>query len=101
MRASDLLYARVVGPDGRPLGVVTGLRCSLDGPSAGRLRAPRLQTLVVNPRRAGTLLGYEKERKQGPWLVRRVVELLHRGSRFVEWDAVAEVGDGVVRLRQT
>jgi len=36
---------------------------------------------------------------RGPWLVRVVVRRLHRAAREVEWDRVADVADGVVRLR--
>ena len=35
---------------------------------------------------------------RGPWLVRVVVRRLHRAAREVEWDRVADVADGIVRL---
>jgi sporulation protein YlmC with PRC-barrel domain len=99
MRASDLLGARVVDADGTTLGYVSELRCSLDGPSDGPLAAPRLRGLAVSPRRAGASLGYQQEDMRGPWPLRVVLRRLHRAAREVDWDRVAEVGQGVVRLR--
>jgi hypothetical protein len=98
MRASELLGARVVAADGRPVGFVTGLRCRLDGPSEGPVRAPRLRTLVVTRRRVGAFLGYQQDRQRGPWLVHRVVSLLHRHTELVDWDSVGEVSPGEIRL---
>jgi hypothetical protein len=100
MRASDLLGARVVTCDGDELGVVTGLRCTSDGPKKrGTLPAPRLRALVVAHRGVGAALGYQQKGQRGPWLVRAVVRWLHRADRLVEWDDVDRVGDGEVRLR--
>ncbi len=100
MRASELVGARVVEADGRPLGVVTGLLCSLDGPSGGPLAAPRLRALTVSPRLAGAYLGYQQPDQRGPWLVRRLVRRLHRHARVVDWAAVDTVSGGTVRLRE-
>jgi hypothetical protein len=101
MRASELLGTRVITADGRPIGFVTGLRCTLDGPSDGPLAAPRLRTLVVTPRRVAASLGYQQNRQHGPWLVHQVVRLLHRHTRMVEWDDVATIGAAEIRLRDT
>jgi hypothetical protein len=54
MRASELLGASVRTSDGRRLGVVTGLRCSLDGPTSGPTPAPRVRALVVSGRHVGS-----------------------------------------------
>jgi hypothetical protein len=99
MRASDLLGARVLDADGTSVGYVSELSCSLDGPSDGPLPAPRLRALAVSPRRAGVSLGYQQEDMRGPWLIRVVVRRLHRAAREVDWDRVADVAEGVVRLR--
>jgi hypothetical protein len=99
MRAGELLGARVRTAGGRSLGTVAGLRCSLDGPSAGPVPAPRVTALVVSPGRVGGALGYQQEGQRGPWLVRVVVDLLHRHRVLVDWTDVAAVGAGEVALR--
>jgi hypothetical protein len=100
MRASDLLGARVVGPGGRSLGTVTGLECRADGAVRGALPAVRLRGLVVSGGTWGGALGYRQPGQRGPWLIRRLVELLQRGTRTVAWEDVDEVADGIVRLRR-
>ena len=98
MRASELLGAEVRTPDGRRLGVVTGLHCSLDGESAGSTPAPRLRGLVVSPRGLGGALGYQQSGQRGPWLIRRVVRALHRGARVVDVGLIDRIEVGTVRL---
>ena len=99
MRASDLLGARVTTDDGRDLGHVVGLRCTLDGPSDGPLAAPRIATLVVTPARSGSSLGYVQDSDRGPWLIGAVIRRLHRARRLVDWADIADVGDREIRLR--
>jgi hypothetical protein len=99
MRASELLGATVVAANHRVLGHVTGLRCSLDGPSVGAVPAPRLEALVLTPRLTGSSLGYQQETHRGPWLVGAVMRRLHRGSRVVEWDLIDEIAPGEIRLK--
>jgi hypothetical protein len=101
MRASELLGAQVVTDDGRSVGHVTGLRCTLDGPAAGPLNAPRLRELVVSRRLTGAYLGYGQADQRGPALVRWIVELMHRTSRQVAWSDVADVRPGEIRLTGT
>ena len=100
MRASDLLGARVVTPDGEDLGVVTGLRCSSDGPKyGGTLPAPVLRALIVAPHGLGAELGYQQEEQRGPWLIRVIMRWLHRHDRLIDWADVDRIGDGEIRLR--
>jgi|1186.fasta_scaffold431514_2 hypothetical protein len=99
MRASDLLGARVLAADGSSLGFVSELHCSPDGPSDGPLPAPRLRALTVSTRAAGGSLGYQQLDMRGPLLVRVVLLRLHRTARRIDWERVAGVADGVVRLR--
>lgn len=98
MRASELLGSEVRTADGRRVGVVTGLRCSLDGPSRGPTPAPRVRALVVTGRHAGTALGYQQDGQRGPWLVRVAVRALHRGTTLVEVGRIDHVEEGTVRL---
>jgi len=99
MRASDVIGAGVVTSGGRPLGYVTGLRCSLDGPRSGGVPAPRLQALVVTPRRIGAWLGYQQDGQRGPWLIRMALGAMHRHTQLIEWSAVADVAPGRITLR--
>lgn len=43
-----------------------------------------VSALVVGPGRPGSLLGYDRRREQGPWIVAAVVRRLHRHARIVE-----------------
>jgi hypothetical protein len=89
MRASDLVGLEVLDRAGRPIGVVTDLRCVQDGPRRGVLAAPRVDALVISRRHTGSLLGYDRREQQGPWLVRAVVRWLHRDLAVIPWSAVA------------
>jgi hypothetical protein len=99
-RAGRLLGARVVGPDGRVLGHVNDLRLA-PGPAIRGLRAELVvEGLLVADRHAGSLLGYDRRREQGPWPVRTLVRALHRRASFVPWSAVVAVSwsDGEVTI---
>lgn len=98
MRASDLIGVDVVAADGHRLGIVTDLRCVLDGPLRGTLAQPRVSALIVSRRHTGSLLGYDRRDQQGPWLVRAVVRSLHRDMQIIPWDEV-EFGDGHFTVR--
>jgi sporulation protein YlmC with PRC-barrel domain len=88
MRASELIGRDVIDRAGHRIGVVTDLRCVQDGPLRGALATPRLAALVVRPRHTGALLGYHRPAQHGPWLIRVIVERLHRHARLVPWTAV-------------
>ena len=98
MRASEILGAEVRTARGHRLGVVTGLRCSLDGPSGGPVPAPRVRALVVSGRHVGAALGYQQEGQRGPWLVRAAIRALHRHSTLVGVDLVDRIEGQVIRL---
>jgi hypothetical protein len=84
----DLLGCDVLGPGEEHLGNVLDVRLAptsdVDDP------ALRLTDLLVGHGRPGSYLGYDRSETQGPWLVRRVVRRLQRGSGMV---AVADVDD--------
>lgn len=88
MRASELIGREVIDRDGNRVGVVTDLRCIQDGPLRGAMAAPRLDSLLVSPRHTGALLGYHRPAQHGPWLIRVLVERLHRHARLIPWAAV-------------
>jgi hypothetical protein len=119
-----LLHRRNQGPEDRPLrrtlGQLLAMRVDLpasgpSGPSTARVldvrlsaapggRGAQVAALIVGRGRPGSLLGYERSRERGPWLVAAVVRRLHRHSRLVplgpgvelDWDARrVRVGPGV------
>jgi hypothetical protein len=98
MRASELLGAEVRSADGRRLGTVTGLRCSLDGASNGPTPAPRVRSLVISGRHVGAYLGYQQDGQRGPALIRRLVRALHRDTRIVDVALIERLETGTVRL---
>lgn len=99
-RLVDLLGLPVVGPDGRVLGHLNDVRLAPTAAVDGVFPQLVVDGLVVDGRHVGGLLGYDRRAEQGPWLVRRLVRLLHRRAGFLPWDAVGEVDwDGqVVRV---
>lgn len=86
------------GPVRRRLGTLLAMRVLLAGDEGtvlhvldAHLSAPpdrpgrhRVASLVVGHGRPGSLLGYDRRRDQGPWLVATVVRRLHRHTRVVE-----------------
>lgn len=76
-RLGQLLRLRVRTSEGHELGGVLDVR--LD-------REHRVVGLIVGPGRPGSLLGYDRDRRQGPALVRVVVRRLHRHVRYVRWE---------------
>jgi hypothetical protein len=101
MRASELLGRPVHDSAGRLLGIVIDLRCVQDGPLRGSMAAPRVDQLIVSPRRTGSMLGYHRPEQRGPWLIRTIVRWLHRNERTIAWDDVqVDLRDGgPIRLR--
>jgi hypothetical protein len=76
------------GPGQERLGSVLDARFA-PGPN-GRLV---LVSLIVGHGRPGSLLGYDRRRAQGPWLVRKLVRRLHRHTVLadtadaeIDWD---------------
>nr|WP_062330950.1 hypothetical protein [Herbidospora sakaeratensis] len=96
-RLSSLVGRRVVDRDGAPVGQVADVQLTQDGPLLGETtQALRLSGLVVVPRHTGQLFGYERgPGGNSPALVRAVIRRLHRGSRFVSWEQVADPGDPI------
>ena len=94
MRASDVLGAHVVDADGAYLGNVSDVRLVQDGPILGTWGAAfRVDGLVVSPNNSGSYLGYDRGTVNGPWLVKAIVQFLHRHAVYVPWDDVTSCGD--------
>ena len=83
---------------GDALGVVTDVRLAQIGPPSGALGQLVVESLLVSPRHAGSLFGYERGVTRGPWLIAAAVRRLHRGAFLVAWDDVAETDPGNRRV---
>ena len=95
MRASDLIGLPVLDSAHQRLGVVVDLRCVQDGPLRGATQAPRIAALIVSRRHTGSLLGYDRRHKQGPWLIRRIVQYLHRDAILIPWENITAHHDQI------
>ncbi|MFL6157272.1 MAG: hypothetical protein ACJ72D_14340 [Marmoricola sp.] len=84
-RIVDLLDLPVRSDDGTPLGVVLDVRLA---PGSARYEVVEL---VVGRGRPGTLLGYDRGNLNGPWMVARIVKILHRHTGQLPWDRVVSV----------
>jgi hypothetical protein len=99
MRASDFIGREVRDQQGGRIGVVTDLRCVQDGPPRGSAAMLRVDAALVSARHTGALLGYDRRRHQGPWLIRSIVRWMHRDLRVVPWSAIVD-RDGVLQLTE-
>jgi sporulation protein YlmC with PRC-barrel domain len=99
MRLNDLLGADVRDNAGVRVGAVIDVRLVQDGPPQGEGMARlRVAGLVVSPRRASRLLGYERRPADGPWLIRVAVLAWTRGTRFVPWEWARVGDDGAITV---
>jgi sporulation protein YlmC with PRC-barrel domain len=80
-RLGTITGMEVIEPNGGRVGRVLDARFA-PGPD-GRLV---LESFVVGHGHPGSLLGYDRREKMGPWLVRRVVGWLHRHTCVVDVD---------------
>jgi PRC-barrel domain protein len=99
-RLGRLLGLPVLYASGEPAGRVSDVRVTAAAGTVG-YAAMTVTGLVVASRGSGSLLGYDRNREQGPWLVATIVGLLHRDTGYVDWSEVAHVDweAGVVHLR--
>jgi hypothetical protein len=98
MRVSELVGSVVRDATGEQTGIVTDVRLAQIGPPVGAMAEFVVESLLVSRRRTGSLFGYERRAEQGPWLVRRLIGLLHRGARLVSWDDVASWDEDARRI---
>ena len=97
-RLDRLLGCHVRFADGRDGDLVIDATMTRTDPH-DQSSALRVEGLVIGRRRPGTLFGYHRHPKQGPWLVRIIVRALHRHTVYVDWDDVRHV-DWDARLVQ-
>jgi sporulation protein YlmC with PRC-barrel domain len=82
-RLGTLTGMDVMEPDGRRVARVLDARF---GPAASG--ALVLRSLIIGHGHPGGLLGYDRRKRMGPWLVRRIVGWLHRHTSVVQADDV-------------
>ncbi|TQM57889.1 hypothetical protein [Humibacillus xanthopallidus] len=87
--ASDLIGARVLGPQNSDLGVVCELRCS-SGITA-RASTAEITHLQHTSHGMGSRLGYERDARQGPAAVGVVARWWHRHDRLVPMSDVIDI----------
>lgn len=99
---SDLLGTQVVGADGDEVGRVIEVVASARERTGLELGPLTVEAVVCSRRHLGAELGYTMS-PQGPWLLKALMRLFHRGDRLVsvddfddlDWDA------GRITLRHT
>jgi hypothetical protein len=91
VRASELIGAIVHDPQGAVLGRIVELHTVLDGPMAGAATqaAPRIHAVTIARTRTAAALGYQQHRRQGPWLIRSLVDVVQRPRRTLAWSALS------------
>jgi hypothetical protein len=99
MRATELLGASVLRPDGGRLGEVVDVRLLQDGPILGADCALRIEGLVVGRSNPGAHLGYDRAGVRGPALLAALSRRAHRHNCYLAWADVASIDGGVVRAR--
>ena len=98
MRASDLIGREVQRADGSGLGVITDLRCVQDGPLRGSNASLRVDSLLVSPHHAGSVLGYDRT---AAWIALARQAACQCGltnATFVCHDSSPEANGGHARL---
>src|SRR5689334_15241224 len=98
MRASELIGLPVFDSAGRRIGLVADLRCTKEAGAGGAWGVLRLESLVVDRRRLGSRLGYDRH-ERSPALIRFIVRRVHGRSAVVPWAQVAGWSANGVRLR--
>ncbi|HET8719228.1 MAG TPA: hypothetical protein VFM50_15925 [Nocardioidaceae bacterium] len=102
-RLSHLLGMRIRFADGRDGDEVIDVRLSSTGTRVGHLEQLGAVGLLVGKSRPGTLFGYDRDPRMGPWLIRAILRRVHRHTGYLEWSDVETVDwdAGVLRVRVT
>jgi hypothetical protein len=99
MRLSELIASTVVDVAGEPIGGVGDVRLVQDGPYQEAFGpALRVEGLVAGRQGLAARLGYDRGDVKGPWLLRTLFRRSEARARYVAWEQIAEIRDGVVHL---
>jgi hypothetical protein len=90
-RLDHLLGMRVRFADGTDGDQVTDVRLVRGDRVRGQLAELVTDGLVVGRHRPGTLFGYDRDPRRGPWLIRVVMRRLHRRTGYLDWGDVASI----------
>ena len=100
MRVADLLGSEALDHEGRGLGRVHDVRLVQDGPTLGTFGAAlRLDAVLIGPSAIGARLGFERRNVAGPWPLQRLFRAIHGRMRVIEWERIAAIEQGMIRLR--
>jgi len=98
MLLSELLDTPVIDVDGERLGTIVDVRFRRGPRHRDHEGDLELIALIVSPHSRQSMYGYERGRVNGPAVVARVIEWLHRRSRLIPWECVQRVDDDAVVL---
>ncbi|WP_116050218.1 hypothetical protein [Amycolatopsis palatopharyngis] len=98
MRAGELLGITVLDQDGRRRGVVIEIRTRAEG-DAGEVPALKVDGFVIGTRR-WRLFGYERRDERGPSVLRWLLRLAHRNTRYAGFDEVEIEAGRAMRVRR-
>jgi sporulation protein YlmC with PRC-barrel domain len=90
-RLGQLLGCQVIATDGVVIGQVNDVRLVPNDMVHGVHAELMVEGLVVSDRHAGSFLGYDRRKEQGPALIRWGVRRLHRNARYLPWENVAQI----------
>jgi sporulation protein YlmC with PRC-barrel domain len=100
MRASDILESRVVDTEGQKVGQVHDIRMVREGPVQGVFGPGyRAQALVVGPAAIGVRLGFDRTNMDGPAILKRFFQWIHRKGRLVDWSLIESITESEIRVR--
>ena len=102
-RLDDLLGMRVRFADGRDGDQVTDVRLAPGDRVRGQLAELVTVGLVVGRHRPGSLFGYDRDPRRGPWLIGVLMRFVHRHTGYLEWGDVTHIdwSERVVHVDRT
>jgi len=100
---NDLLGMHIRFANGADGDQVTDVRLRPGDRVHGVLAELVTEGLVVGKRRPGTLFGYDRDPRRGPWMIGVDVRFRHRHTRYLPWDDVDHIdwGERIVQVRVT
>jgi len=90
-RLNDLLGMHVRFADGTDGDQIIDLRLTPGDRVRGQLNELITEGLIVGRNRPGTLFGYDRNRQQGPWLIRVILRFVHRHTGYLEWHDIDHI----------
>ena len=98
MLLSELLNKPVRSPQGESLGSVVDVRFHRGARNRRHEGELELIALIVSPHSRLSYYGYERGAVNGPAVIARLIEWMHRDSHIVPWECVSRIDDEGVLL---